>query len=279
MTTPSSRTGVSEFDQFFTGKAGEGGRVRTGIAELDEMLRGGFMKGDAVMVAGSAGCGKTTLALQYLVNGVKLGEAALYVTFEEMPDQIYRDAKNLGWDLRKLEEESKFRIVCTSPNLLLESEGESLLDECFRDIQPKRIVVDSLSHLAMFVKESELRREAYRLIMHLKTKGISSLMIWESPQMAGGSFSVTEIGLSFLVDCIVALKPVEIESSMRKALVILKMRGSDHDKSLREFEITPTGIKIESAFTNYEGVITGSPRRVASEKFMDLFRGAAEKRK
>ena len=95
------------------------------------------MKGDAVMVAGSAGCGKTTLALQYLVNGAKLGEAGLYVTFEEMPDQIYRDAKNLGWDLRKLEEESKFRIVCTSPNLLLESEGESLLDECFRDIQPQ----------------------------------------------------------------------------------------------------------------------------------------------
>ena len=199
MTTPSSRTGVSGFDQFFTEKAGEGRRVRTGIVELDEMLRGGFMKGDAVMVAGSAGCGKTTLALQYLVNGVKLGEAGLYVTFEEMPDQIYRDAKNLGWDLRKLEEESKFRIVCTSPNLLLESEGESLLDESFRDIQPKRIVVDSLSHLAMFVKESELRREAYRLIMHLKTKGISSLMIWESPQMAGGSFSVTDVGLSFLV--------------------------------------------------------------------------------
>ncbi|TMI58425.1 hypothetical protein E6H18_02625, partial [Candidatus Bathyarchaeota archaeon] len=88
MTTPSSRTGVSGFDQFFTGKAGEGRRVRTGIVELDEMLRGGFMKGDAVMVAGSAGCGKTTLALQYLVNGVKLGEAGLYVTFEEMPDQI-----------------------------------------------------------------------------------------------------------------------------------------------------------------------------------------------
>ena len=88
MTTPSSRTGVSGFDQFLTRKVGEGGRVRTGIAELDEMLHGGFMEGDAVMVAGSAGCGKTTLALQYLVNGVKLGEPGVYVTFEELPDQI-----------------------------------------------------------------------------------------------------------------------------------------------------------------------------------------------
>ena len=279
MTTPNTKAGNTPFDQLFAGKANEGGRVRTGITELDEMLHGGFMEGDAVMVAGSAGCGKTTLALQYLVNGVKNGDSGVYVTFEEMPDQIYRDAKNFGWDLRKLEEQGKFKLVCTSPNLLLESEGETLLDESLRDIQPRRMVVDSLSHLAMFVKESELRREAYRLIMHLKTRGISSILIWESPQMSGGSFSVSEVGLSFLVDCILALRPVEIESSLRKALAILKMRGSDHDKRLREFQITPNGIKIESAFTNYEGLMGGSPRKVASEKFVDLFRGAAEKKR
>ena len=279
MTTPNTKAGNPAFDQLFTGKVTEGARVRTGITELDEMLHGGFMEGDAVMLAGSAGCGKTTLALQYLVNGVKNGDPGVYVTFEEMPDQIYRDAKNFGWDLRKLEEQGKFKLICTSPNLLLESEGETLLDESLRDIQPRRMVVDSLSHLAMFVKESELRREAYRLIMHLKTRGISSVLIWESPQMSGSAFSVSEVGLSFLVDCIVALRPVEIESSLRKALAILKMRGSDHDKRLREFQITPNGIKIESAFTNYEGLMGGSPRRVASEKFVDLFRGAAEKKR
>ena len=278
MTTPNTK-GNPAFDQLFTGKVNEGGRVRTGITELDEMLHGGFMEGDAVMLAGAAGCGKTTLALQYLVNGVKNGDPGVYVTFEEMPDQIYRDAKNFGWDLRKLEEQGRFKLICTSPNLLLESEGETLLDESLKDIQPRRMVVDSLSHLAMFVKESELRREAYRLIMHLKTRGISSVLIWESPQISGGAFSVSEVGLSFLVDCIVALRPVEIESSLRKALAILKMRGSDHDKRLREFQVTPNGIKIESAFTNYEGLMGGSPRRVASEKFVDLFRGAAEKKR
>ena len=279
MTTPNTKPGNIGFNQLFTGKTREGGRVRTGIVELDEMLHGGFMEGDAVMVAGTAGCGKTTLALQYLVNGVKNGDPGVYVTFEEMPDQIYRDAKNFGWDLRGLEEQGKFKIICTSPSLLLESEGETLLDESLRDIQPRRMVVDSLSHLAMFVKESELRREAYRLIMHLKTRGISSVLIWESPQMSGSAFSVTEVGLSFLVDCIVALKPVEIESSLRKAVAILKMRGSDHDKRLREFQITPNGIKIESAFTDYEGLMGGSPRKVPSEKFVDLFRGAVEKKR
>src|SRR5439155_1380370 len=84
--------------------------------ELDEMLRGGFMDKDAVMVAGSAGTGKTTLALEYLVNGAtQFGEPGIYLTFEQLPDQIYRDAENFGWDLRKLETENKLRVVCTSP--------------------------------------------------------------------------------------------------------------------------------------------------------------------
>src|SRR5712664_2854957 len=219
MTAARPKAGAAGFDQFFSSKVQEGLRVKTGIVELDEMLRGGFMPGDAVMLAGSAGSGKTTLGLQYLVNGVKQGEPGVYVTFEELPDQIYRDAKNFGWDLRKLEEENKFRIICTSPNLLLESEGENLLDESLKDVRPRRIVIDSLSHLAMYVDKHDLSKEAYRLSMHLKTKGLSSLLIWESPQMTGAAFTVTEVGLSFLVDCIVVLKPVEIESSMRKALV------------------------------------------------------------
>src|SRR5437879_9947715 len=236
MTAARSKTGASGFDQLFPGKAEEG-RVRTGIVELDEMLKGGFMPGDAVMLAGSAGTGKTTLALQYLVNGVNLGEPGIYVTFEELPDQIYRDAKNFGWDLRKMEEEDKFRVICTSPNLVLESSDDSLLEDVLREIQPRRLVIDSLSHLEMFVKRDDMRMEAYRVIRYLKTRGVSSLLLWESPQISGASFSVTDVGLSFLVDCILALKPVEIESSMRKALVILKMRGSDHENRFMVFEI------------------------------------------
>jgi len=211
---PIPKPGTPGFDQLVNRASRHNGRVKTGIPELDEMLRGGFMEGDAVLLAGSAGSGKTTLALQYLINGIKQGEPGVYVTFEELPDQIYRDAKNFGWDLRKMEEENKFRIICTSPNLLLESEGENLLDESLKDVRPRRIVIDSLSHLAMYVDKHDLRKEAYRLTMHLKTKGLSSLLIWESPQITG------------------------------------------------------------AAFTDYEGVISGSPRRVASEKFMDLFRRA-----
>jgi len=278
MTSPRSRLEPSDLENQLARARGDS-RVKTGIAVLDEMLRGGFMQGDAVLVAGSAGSGKTVLGLQYLVNGIeKYEENGVYVTFEQMPDQIYRDAKNFGWDLRKLEDENKLRLVCTSPDILLES-GENLLDEVVSDIHPNRIVIDSLSHLEMFVPKGDMRKEAYRLVSFLKMKGMSSLLIWEAGQITANSFAITEVGLSFLVDTIVVLKPVEIESSVRKALVILKMRGSDHDKQIRQFEITPAGIKIESAFSNYEGVMSGAPRRVASEKFTELFRGASTKHK
>ncbi len=252
-------------------------RIRTGIPELDEMLRGGFMPSDAVMVAGSAGTGKTTLALQYIVNGItKFGENGIYLSFEQMPDQIYRDALSFGWDLRKLEDEGKFRVVLSSPNILFGDGGENLLDEMIKEIGAKRIAIDSLSHLSMFVTEDKLRLEAYRLICFLKARGLSSLNLWEAPQLTGTSFSVTEVGMSFLVDCIVLLRTVEIESALRKGLVVLKMRGSDHDKRLREYDITSSGMKVFAPFEQYQGLLTGSPTKIASEKFKEIFTTVAK---
>ena len=225
------------------------------------------MRRDAVMVAGSAGTGKTTLGLEYLVNGaVQFGEAGIYVTFEQLPDQIYRDAENFGWDLRRLETENKLRVVCTSPDLLLEADGEEqLLGETIKELQPRRMVIDSLNHLEMYVSHGDLRKEAYRILMYIKTHGISPLVVWEA-QQGVDSYVVTQAGMSFLVDCLVLLKFVEIDSSMKKALVIMKMRGSDHDKRLREYEITPHGFNVSDPFTQYEGLMTGTPHRSLTEE-------------
>jgi len=257
--------------------------VKTGIPEFDEMLRGGFMQGDSVLLAGCAGTGKTTLALQYLVNGVtRYNDRGVYLTFEELPDQIYRDALNFGWDLRKLEEEDRIQIVCTSPDLVLDGDaGEGLLHDTIREFQPQRIVVDSLSHFEMYIPQKDLRKEAYRLINSFKSKGISSILLWETPQIMGSSLSISDVGISFLVDAIILLKPVEIESSIRRLLGILKMRGSDHDKRLREFEITAHGVEVLNPLTNYEGILTGSPRRsqieAAANNWALAFEGAKQK--
>jgi circadian clock protein KaiC len=227
------------------------------------MLGGGFLAGDAVVVAGGTGTGKTTLGLQYIVNGAtQFGENGIFVTFEQMPNQIYRDAKNFGWDLRQLEQENKLKLICTSPELLLETHGtKHFLDEPIKQVKPRRIVIDSLSNLAMYIEEKEVRKEAYRLLHYFKTKQINSLCTWEAPEIIGQSL-LTGVGLSRVADCIILLRLVEIESTMRKALVVLKLRGSDHDKALREFTITSQGITVAEPFTGFESIITGVPRRI-----------------
>jgi circadian clock protein KaiC len=254
-------------------------RIKTGIPRLDEMLGGGFLEGDTVMIAGSPGTGKSSMALQYLVEGIKAGQPGLYVTFEQLPEQIHRDAQNFGWNLSRFEEDGNLRIVLTSPNILLEPTGYNVLEEPIKQIRPRRIVIDSMSHLAIYTDDKELRKEAYRIMMYLKTKKLSSILIWETPQMMGPSVALTEVGLSFLVDCVILLRLVEIESSIHKALAILKMRGSDHDKSLVEYTISSQGILMADKFSGYEGVITGSPRHAASETFLEMFQKAARRNK
>jgi circadian clock protein KaiC len=242
------------------------------------MLNGGFLPGDAIMVAGAAGTGKTTLALQYLVNGINLSKQnGLYITFEQIPNQIYRDAKSFGWDLKRMEEQKKIKVICTSPDILLEEEGrDAVLGEAIKEIHPSRVVIDSLSHLSMYIGEKDFRKEMYRLLMALKTQGLSSINLWEAPQVTGESISITDVGSSFLVDCVILLRFVEIQSTMKKAINVIKMRGSNHDKRLREYEITGTGLQVMSAFTNYEGVLTGSPRKVAEGRFVDLLGSTAK---
>jgi len=252
-------------------------RVATGIEELDRMLNGGFVRGDAVLVAGSSGTGKTTLGLQYLVNGIAKGESGIYLSFEVLPDQLYRDAKSFGWDLRKMEEENKLRVLCTSPNLFVENSGtEVLLERAIAEVNPRRIVVDSISHISMYVEDDDLRKELYRTLMFFKTKRLSSLLLWEAPQFTKESIAISDAGMSFLADTVVLMKFVEIDSTIRQAIVILKMRGSKHEKHLREYEITSNGIVMKETFGQLEGIMTGSPTRAPSDKFLELFAKAGK---
>jgi len=201
------------------------------------------------------------------------------LTFEQMPDQIYRDALNFGWDLRQLERMNKLRIIGTSPDLMIGEGASTLLDSPIREINASRILIDSVSHLEMFMPQKEMRLEAYRLVNYFKTKGLTTLLTSESHEISSSTLTITGTGLSFLVDCVILLRYVEIESSMKKAATILKMRGSDHEKSLREIEITGSGIRVSSPFEQYEGLLTGSPRRTGEQRFVEAFVGAAKKGK
>ncbi len=239
-------------------------RAKTGIVGLDDMLAGGLLEGSSVLVKGAPGTGKTTLGLQFLCHGAaEEGEAGLLVTFEEFPHSVHRDARSLGWDLRDLEKNRKLKIIFTSPRVFLSSleAPSSPLNRTIMEWNIRRVVLDSITHFTRLTNDpSELRNIYNKVVNGLKREGVTSLLTSEGMTMG---LDPQEKGrLSFVVDTIILLRYVEIESAMERALLVLKMRGSDHTKDIRRFEIGEGGIRITGRFEGQEGLLTGSPRRV-----------------
>jgi circadian clock protein KaiC len=248
-------------------------RVKTGIKGLDDMLHGGFVPQTANLVEGAPGTGKSTFGMQYIYSGIKLyNEPGLIVTFEEFPQQYYRDAESYGWDFRQLERDGKLRVIMTSPEISradLESVGGSI-ETLAREMGARRILIDSISHFDQLVADPvELRAIVYGFVNSLKREGLTSILTRESPVLLGGD-EAKENSIAFIVDSYILLRYVEIESAIRKALLVLKVRGSDHAKDIRQYEIGPQGIDIMSRFEGREGIMSGSPRRMA-DAFVEAF--------
>jgi circadian clock protein KaiC len=247
-------------------------RVKTGIGGLDEMLGGGFLPETANLVEGAPGTGKTTLGMQFIYQGiVQYNEPGLIITFEEFPKQYYHDAVAFGWDFVDLEKKGLLKIVMTSPEISklgLEHVG-GLISQHIQDMNAKRVVVDSMTHFARLSRDPvELRSIEYNFINALKRERLTSLLTKESPVLLGES--TEDSGLGFVVDSYLVLRYVEIESAIRKALFVLKMRGSNHAKDIRQYDILDHGIEVQSRFEGQEGILSGSPRRMA-DSFVKAF--------
>jgi len=248
-------------------------RVKTGIKGLDDMLAGGFLAETANLVEGAPGTGKTTLGMQFIYNGItQFNEPGLIMTFEEFPQQYYRDAETFGWDFRGLEQAEKLRVIMTSPEVGksdLERVG-GRIEAIAREIGARRILVDSLSHFERLSDDPvELRGVLFGFINALKREGLTSVLTRESLALIGENSSAEE-EVAFVADSYLMLRYVEIESAIRKALLVLKLRGSDHAKDIRQFEVTPSGIEVRSKFEGREGIMSGSPHRMA-ESFIEAF--------
>ncbi|MBE9472632.1 MAG: ATPase [Chloroflexi bacterium] len=248
-------------------------RVKTGIPGLDEMLGGGFLPQTANLVEGAPGTGKTTLGMQFIYHGiVACGEPGLILTFEEFPQQYYRDAASFGWDFRRMEREGRLRVVMTSPEVSkadLEQVG-GRIERLTREIGARRILVDSLSHFERLSEEpARLRGIVYGFINSLKRENLTAVLTRETVALLGEAEGVDE-AFAFMVDAYVLLRYVEIESAMRKALLVLKMRGSNHDKGIRQFGITSRGVEVRAPFEGREGIMSGSPRRMV-DSFVQAF--------
>lgn len=248
-------------------------RVPTGIAGLDAMLGGGFLPGDATLVAGSPGTGKTTVGLHFLAAGVARNERGVLVTFEYLPQQIYRDAAAKGWPLKEWERDGRVRVVCTTPDLLLAEtkEGVSILDEVVRGLGARRLVIDSMTHFEYFSEGSQkLRANVAGLMNHLRLLNVTTLVTHEIPQIIGPTLSISTYGLEFLVDNVIMLRHLELDGEMQKAIVVMKFRGGDHDRKYRSFLLTGKGLVVEAEFKGVENISMGSATRPFATRAREL---------
>jgi len=240
-------------------------RATLGIPGLDEMLDGGLIAGAIALLQGAPGTGKTTVGMQFLHEGAKkYGESGLLITFEQFPHTLYRDALAHGWNLRELEQEGLLRVVFTSPQVFLTSLQSPIspINSAIRDMGVKRAVIDSVTQFQTLTREPvELRAYYNHLINGLRREGITSLLLSED---SGPDFVRSDRGrLAFVVDSVLLLRYIEIDSVMQRAVAVLKTRGSDHDKSIRRFEIKRGGVVVQEPFENREGLLSGTPRRAA----------------
>jgi len=235
-------------------------RIATGSAGLDAMLEGGFLPNSMVLVRGAPGTGKTSLALQFLLQGARQNEAGLFISFEEFPRSLYRDARSLGWDLKEVEEQGWLHLMFTSPEVFLASlePPESPLNRLIRDANIRRLVLDSVSHFDRLTDDDqELRRLYTRAVNGLRRERITALLLGEESRS-----SYTQAfkgGLSFLVDAIILMRYVEIDSAMQRAILVLKMRGSAHAKEICRYVIDTGGLSVMDIFEGREGLLSGTP--------------------
>ncbi len=242
-------------------------RVTTGIAGLDEMLQGGFIPGSSVLIGGAPGTGKTTLALQFLYHGAQQGEAGLWISFEEFPQSIFRDAQSLGWDLHDLERRGLLHMMFTSPEVFLKSleTPDSPLLQTMMDADIRRVALDSITHFTRLTDDPHELRQIYAEVVNgLKREGVTSVLLSEESRTGLGQ---TQRGrILYIVDTIILLRYVEIESAMQRAIVVLKMRGSNHAKEIRRYDIRTGGIVVDGAFENQEGILSGIPHRIPGSR-------------
>jgi circadian clock protein KaiC len=240
-------------------------RVRTGIEGLDQLLYGGFLRGDSVLVAGAPGTGKTSLGMQFLYNGIaKYKEPGLFITFEEFPERIYRDARAFGWDFRGLEERGKLKVVFTSPEVLQQdlARDSGIVSEMIAEIGAQRVVVDSISHFHDVGQDLRGFREAvYGLFNALKRESLTALVTCE----LGEGEEIGSGPEQFVADGLILLTRAYVGGHHMRFLEVMKSRGTPHIAIASLLFLSEGGVRVlppfqEPFYRFEEAVSTGIPQ-------------------
>jgi circadian clock protein KaiC len=238
-------------------------RISSGIPELDNMCGGGFFRDSVILVSGPTGNGKTLLATQFISGGVKTNEKCLLFAYEESREQLFRNAIGWGIDFEKYEKDGLLKVICEYPEVTSLEDHLIRIKDAIEEFKPNRVAVDSLSALERVSTVRGFREFVISLTSFIKHFEIAGLFTATTPTLMGGT-SVTESHISTITDSIILLRYVEMFGEMRRGLTVLKMRGSLHDKDIREFTIDNHGIHFGKTFKNIVGILAGHPQHIIS---------------
>jgi RecA-superfamily ATPases implicated in signal transduction len=215
--------------------------INSGIVGFNDLLFGGFIKNSAILIEGVPGAGKTTMGLEFVYKGIiDMDEPGIVITFEEFPEQLYRDAANYGWDLRQLEEENLLRVICTSPEIILD-DTNGFLEEVVKEVSAKRLLLDSVTQLNLeFSNPSELRKAVYSLCSGFKRLGLTSILTKEVDNYGSKDSAFEE----YLVDTVIRLHFEESYRFRKRFVEVLKSRGQDFVSGKYPFKFGTNGIEI-----------------------------------
>ena len=248
-------------------------RISSGNPELDTMCGGGFFRDSIILVSGATGTGKTLMVTEFIAGGASAGERCLLFAFEESREQLFRNAVGWGVDFEQMEKEGKLKVMCEYPEVMGLEDHLIRMKAAIDEFKPSRLAVDSLSALERVSTIKGFREFVIGLTSFIKHQEVAGLFTSTTPTLMGGT-SITESHISTITDSIILLRYVELYGEMRRGITVLKMRGSMHDKEIREFGIDGKGLHIGKAFSNITGILAGQPTYVTSgeiERISGLF--------
>jgi circadian clock protein KaiC len=237
-------------------------RISSGNEALDAMCGGGFFRDSVILISGATGTGKTLTVTQFLNGGAANGERCLLLAFEESREQLIRNAIGWGVDFDRMERDGTLRLICDYPEVNGLEDWLISIQSIVREFKPSRVALDSLSALERVGTMKAFREFVIGFTSFIKQQEITGLMTSTTPTLMGGT-SITEGHISTLTDSIILLRYVEMFGEMKRGITVLKMRGSTHDKGIREFTIDAQGMHLGRPFRNVTGILAGTPVHVS----------------
>ncbi len=232
--------------------------LSTGIKGLDQMCRGGFPAGSATVVAGSSGTGKTVFATHFLHEGLRNGERVILLSFQQHQSELLEFSRSFGVKLDRYLKNGMFQLILLNPIELSVDELLHELKGILKKDKPGRFVLDGLTQLMQVIEDEDYMVDYLGAMLKLfSIHGVTSVFTFEVDKMFG-SFEINSRRTLGLFDNLVLLRYVELEGEIRRAIALLKMRGTDHEKSIQEYVISHSGIEVRTKFEGRVDVMGGT---------------------